>query len=101
MLVALGRERLCVDYVSRPSAFVQLYSKLLDGALLDALDQLDRKPAPADALAPFVEQVEAAPRERRPSAGLGHDIRLATETVIGSGLELDAELLQLSAFARM
>ena len=37
-------------------------------------------------------------RARQPSAGLGEDVRLRGSGVIGSGLELDGELLQLSAF---
>ncbi|MDH4178370.1 MAG: hypothetical protein OEV72_12400, partial [Thermoleophilia bacterium] len=35
---------------------------------------------------------------RGPSAGLGQDLRLRGERLVGSGLELDGELLQLSAF---
>ena len=42
----------------------------------------------------------AAPRSHGPSAGLGEDVRLASETVLGSGLELDGELIQLCAFTR-
>ena len=34
----------------------------------------------------------------QPSAGLGEDLRLRGERVLGSGLELDGELIQLSAF---
>jgi hypothetical protein len=33
-----------------------------------------------------------------PSAGLGDDVRLRGPGVIGSGLELDSERIQLSAF---
>jgi len=35
---------------------------------------------------------------RQPSAGLGEDVRIRGDRVIGSGLELEAELIQLSAF---
>src|SRR5215210_326114 len=45
MLVALGQERVSLDYVSRPAAFARLYAKLLEGALLDALGPLQGKPA--------------------------------------------------------
>ena len=38
------------------------------------------------------------PSTRGPSAGLGEDVRLRGPGVIGSGLELDGELIQLSAF---
>jgi hypothetical protein len=97
-LLALG-DRLCLDYVSRPTAFARLYPKLLSGYLLDAIEQLDGEPASEGALAGFLESVAAAPRSRRPSEALGEDVRLAGDAVVGSGLELDGELLQLSAFS--
>jgi hypothetical protein len=94
-LFALG-ERVCLDYVSRPESFARLYPKLLEGYLLDALERLDGKPN----LEPegFVAAVEEAARSRRPSAGLGEDVRLRGAGVVGSGLELDGELIQLCAF---
>jgi hypothetical protein len=91
-------DQLCLDYVSQPAAFARLYPKLLDGYLLDALGRLDREPR--DGLGEFLDAVEAAPRSHGPSAGLGDDLRLASETVLGSGLELDGELIQLCAFTR-
>jgi hypothetical protein len=100
MLVALGAGRLTLDYVSQPSAFVRLYPKLLEGALLDALGQLDAEPAATTTLEQFVRQVEDAPRRRGASAGAGTDVRLETKALIGSGVELDDELLQVSAFSR-
>ena len=96
-VLAIG-EALCLDYVSQPGAFARLYPKLLDGYLLDALGRLDGEPR--DGLAEFLAAVEAAPRSHGPSAGLGEDVRLASETVLGSGLELDGELIQLCAFTR-
>ena len=94
-LLALG-DRLCLDYVSRPDAFARLYPKLLDGYLLDALEALDGKAgAETDA---FLTALEGAARSRRPSAGLGEDVRLLGAGVVGSGLELDGELVQLCAF---
>ena len=35
----------CLDYLSRPDAYADHHRKLLDGYLLDALDQLDRAAA--------------------------------------------------------
>ncbi len=100
MLLAIGPERLCLDYVSRPTAFARLYPKLLEGAMLDAIEHISAKPTTAERLERFLGEVEAADRARRPSGGLGEDVRVATETIIGSGLELDGELIQLSAFSR-
>jgi hypothetical protein len=90
-------DSVCVDYVSRPDAFAQLYPKLLHGYLLDAIERLDAKPAKT--LAAFLDSVGSAPRSRRKSPGLGYDVRLAGEHVLGSGLDLDKELLQLCAFS--
>jgi hypothetical protein len=42
--------------------------------------------------------VADAEQSRQPSVGVGEDVRLRGEQVIGSGLELDGELIQLSAF---
>jgi ARG and Rhodanese-Phosphatase-superfamily-associated Protein domain len=95
-LLALG-DRLCLDYVSRPEAFARLYSKLLDGYLLDALEVVDGRPSRD--LDAFLAAISAGFLARRPSAGLGEDVRLRGEGVVVSGLELDGELLQLCAFS--
>jgi hypothetical protein len=97
-LVALGPDRLCLDYLSRPEVFARLYPKLLDGYLLDAIEQLDVAPVDRVRLEGFVGAVTAAPRRREPSVSVGDDVRLCEKGLVGSGLELDGELLQLSAF---
>ena len=96
-VLALG-EAICLDLVSRPDAFARLYPKLLEGYLLDALERLDRKPAAGKAIEGFLERVGSARATRGPSAGLGEDLRLRGRGVVGSGLELGDELIQLSAF---
>jgi len=96
-VLALG-DRLCLDWVSRPEAFVELWPKLRAGYLLDALERLDRRPATLDSVEGFLAALGAASAARQPSAGLGDDVRLRGSAVIGSGLELGGELLQLSAF---
>jgi len=96
-VLALGDD-LCVDAVSRPDAFALLWPKLRAGYLLDALERLDGRATSVERVAQFVDSVAAARATRGPSAGLGDDLRLRGEGVIGSGLELDGELVQLSAF---
>jgi hypothetical protein len=90
-------ERFCLDYVSRPEAFAHLYPKLLDGYLLDALEAVDT--SPAGDLDAFIAALAEGALSRRASAGLGEDIRLRGKHTIGSGLELDGELVQLCAFS--
>ena len=97
-LLALGDEQICLDYLSRPSAFARLYPKLLDGYLLDGLEHLGQKPASQYGLSHFVAAIATLPQRRSPSAGLGDDLRLAGEGVVGSGLAVEDEVLQLSAF---
>lgn len=90
---------LCVDAVSRPDVFASLWPKLRDGYLLDALDRLDRRPTRPERVLGFMDEVaEAAPVRGPAAAGLGIDVRLRGPGVVGSALELDGELLQLSAF---
>ena len=96
-ILALGDE-LCLDAVSRPEAFALLWPKLRAGYMLDALERLDRRSTSVEQIRRFVDDVAASRATRGPSAGLGHDVRLRGEGVIGSGLELDDELLQVSAF---
>jgi hypothetical protein len=96
-VLALGDSH-CLDYVSRPDAFAQLWPKLRRGYLLDALETLDRPAASAERLGAFAAAVTTASAAAQPSVALGNDVRLRGDRVIGSGLELDGELLQLSAF---
>jgi hypothetical protein len=97
-IFAVG-DRICMDYVSQPNAFESLYPKLLNGYVLDAIERLDGKPATFEELGAFCLATEAAPRSCRPSAGLGEDVRFRSHGVVGSGLELDGELVQLCAFS--
>ncbi len=89
---------LCLDVVSRPDAFALLWPKLRAGYLLDAIERLDGRATSGERVAAFVDEVGAVSTTRGPSAGLGEDLRLRSSHVVGSGLELDGEVIQLSAF---
>jgi hypothetical protein len=95
-ILALPNRAVCLDYLSRPDTFAQLYAKLLDGYLLDAIEHVDREPN--DDTAGFIAAVERGGYSHSPSAALGVDLRLHGHAVIGSGLALEGELIQLSAF---
>jgi hypothetical protein len=43
-------------------------------------------------------ETQKAVWSRQPSVGLGEDVRLSGERVLGSGLELQGEAIQLSVF---
>ena len=95
-VLAIGPS-MCLDAVSRPDAFARLWPKLRAGYLLDALERLDGKPTPYGEVERFLGDAGAEP-SRQPSAGLGEDLRMRGVDVIGSGLELEGELIQLSVF---
>lgn len=96
-VLGLGDE-LCLDAVSRPEAFALLWPKLRAGYLLDALERLDGRATSVERVARFVDAVAAARVTRGPSPGLGDDARLRGDGVIGSGVSLGGETIQLSAF---
>jgi hypothetical protein len=96
-VLALGGS-LCLDWVSRPDAFVALWLKLLRGYLLDALEELDTPSTAMERITSFVNAVGSSGPARQASVGLGNDVRVRGDHMIGSGLELDGELLQFSAF---
>lgn len=100
MVLAADGQVLCMDAVSRPEVFAGLHQALLTGYMLDALHALDRGPAPEGAVTEFMGAVAAAHRTPRAAAGLGTDVRLGSQGVVGSALEVDGETIQLTAFRR-
>jgi ARG/rhodanese/phosphatase superfamily protein len=70
------------------------------GILLDAMERLDGPATGEEALEAFLAAVATAPGRRGRSVGMGEDLRLEGAGVIGSGLVLGKELIQLSAYAR-
>ena len=97
-LLGYGGQVVCADAVSRAEAYEELHASLLTGYVLDALTYLDGDGVTQDDAAVFLGQVMAATVTRRPSAGLGNDLRLQAAHAVGSGLELDGEVLQLTAY---
>lgn len=96
-VLGLG-DTLCLDVVSRPDAFALLWPKLRKGYLLDALEWLDCRPTRPERLLGFVDEVADAPIRRRAALGRGTRVRGEGPGVIATGLDLDGELIQLSAF---
>ena len=92
-VLGLG-DALCLDAVSRPDAFGEVWPKLRRGYLLDALEHLDRPATQPKRLLGFVDEVADSLVTRGASAGLGSDLRLKGPGVLGSGLELDGETIR-------
>ena len=84
--------------MSRTDAFARLWPKLRAGYLLDALERLDGTPTAVTEFAAFIADVDHSLVSTQPSVGLGEDLRRRSDRVIGSGLVLGDETIQLSAF---
>ncbi len=98
MILGMDGRITCMDAVSRPDVWADLHEAMTTGYMLDALAAPDRAAPPEGAAAEFLGQVAAAPRTEGPGVGLGTDLRIAGPGVLGSGLALDGELLQITAF---
>ena len=68
-------------------------------SLLDAIELLDGPVASGEALEEFLSELRSVPRSRTASVALGDDVRFRGQRVVGSGLELEHELIQLCAFS--
>jgi hypothetical protein len=94
LIAAVAGRGWCLDAVSRPAVFARLWDKLLAGHLYDALGA-------AGATVPGERALEALRTckvRQSPSAALGEDLRIDGADLIGSGLVVDGELVQLSAY---
>ncbi len=99
VILVLPDGHVCLDYLSRPDAYAEHHRKLVDGYLMDALDQLDLPAAGIEPANRLLHRLSLVPLTRSPSAGLGIDLRAQTKSVSATGLEHEGELLQLSAYA--
>lgn len=96
--VAIGGQVVAIDAVSRADVFASLWSRLLAGYGLDALSAPAAERVPRRRFVRVLADIDRVPLARNPSVSLGEDLRgVASETTV-SGLSLDGELIQLSAY---
>jgi hypothetical protein len=96
-LAAVSGRPQVLDLVSRPGVFASLLPRLAQGYALDALSLEGGTPDRA-ACESFLSSGLEAPRAELPTPGLGCGIAVAGRQLIGSGLEYEGELVQLSVF---
>lgn len=98
VLLGYGGAVVCMDAVSRAEVYEGLHQALLAGYIMDALSFVDGKGIGKKEADSFLAAVTAAQATRRPSAGLGDDLRLSAQAITGSGLEFDGEVIQMTAY---
>lgn len=92
-----GQHLLALDLVSRPDAFARLLPRLAQGYALAALGDTFAEPRLA-AAETLLGAALTSPRWALHGPGMGAGFRLSDYRLVGSGLESDAELVQLCAF---
>jgi hypothetical protein len=95
-LAFVGDRPLVLDFVSRPDVFAALWQALLRGYCLDALSHEVAADLP-DA-GGWWEAIRRARPRQAPAPGLGRTLTFATRVTGGTGLAVDGELVQLTAF---
>lgn len=103
MLVMINNRVIGCDCFARHDTLRKVFSKLVKSYVLDAIEvQADnRETLTANLQANmFIDDVGKCPVQERPSLSLGTDVRLMSQTVIGSALALSDEIIHLTAFAR-
>jgi hypothetical protein len=103
MVVFIDGEVAGIELVARFDIFKENHGKLVQSYVMDALDTASRsaekraKPSKTNA-AKMLESAAQAPAEKRKSVALGEDVRVESAEVVGAGLELEGQVLQLSIF---
>lgn len=87
-LVGIGGRLACLDYVSRSDVFAGLYSKLLRGYALDAIEAPREAVLSQAAVGRFLGELELAERREGELAGY----------VVGRELAVDGKVVALTAF---
>ena len=103
MLVMINNRVIGCDCFARHDTLKKMFPKLVKSYVLDAIEvQADNKETLTANLqaASFIEDVGKCPVQERPSLSLGTDVRLMSQTVIGSALSLNDEIIHLTAFVR-
>ncbi|MDA8407895.1 MAG: hypothetical protein M0T73_13710 [Deltaproteobacteria bacterium] len=92
-----------IEILNKFQSFREIYSKLVSSYVMDALETTDLEIKPNHhslraKASSLLEAVHHATIEERQSVALGNDLRLQSERFMGSGLEFEGQIIQLSIF---
>ena len=99
-IVCVAGRIVCLDFVGRSDVYAGLYTKLLRGYALDALERPLDVPLPKRYVASLLRRIVRATRAATPVVGLGQERRLESSRLVGSELVVGEELVALSVFPR-
>jgi hypothetical protein len=99
-IVCVAGRVVCLDFVGRSDVYAGLYSKLLRGYALDAIERPVDAPLPKEFIARLLGRIKRARRTAMPVVGLGQERQLESQRLVGSELLVGDELVALSVFPR-
>jgi hypothetical protein len=99
MILVAGRP-VRLDVMSRPEAFAHRYGTLLAAQAAWAARAVPRAADPAGAASALLERVMVASADARDGIGAARHLRVHGPGVVGHGLAVDGEVIQLSVLAR-
>jgi hypothetical protein len=100
-LFAIGSKIAGLDLFDRKSTLAAMLPKLVRSYAIDAMERSrgEAEPATGDDAKSFLDKVAETEIETYGAVGLGNDLRLRGEGLVGGGLAVDGELIHLAAFA--
>jgi hypothetical protein len=104
-IAAINDRMAGMELFDSPDNLGKYFDKLIQSYALDAIDlkrhkQRQSPQATKEKAESWVVEIKKAPVTTNPSLGLGEDLRIEGEGVVGSGLLLEKALVYLSVFAR-
>ncbi|MFZ5448909.1 MAG: ARPP-1 family domain-containing protein [Thermodesulfobacteriota bacterium] len=103
ILVKINGEIMGLEIFDSSASLGHYFDKLIQSYALDALDLLmegQEPPNPWLAVMQWLQEVMQLPVVTSPSLGLGEDLRLNSQKVIGSGLMHETALVYLAVFPK-
>lgn len=103
LVVLIDRQVAGMEIINRFDSFARNYRKVLASYALDAVETFG-KTVPVNPksqrsmVTALLESLSGAETMLRRSVGIGSDMRLKSRKVVGSGLELNEDVLQLTVF---
>jgi hypothetical protein len=88
------------DLFDKPVTLAKLWPKLIKGYAMDALEESAEKPRPLEpeSVITWLKSVGVASKESFKSAGVGQDVRITGEQLVGSTLLVDDSPVHLQLF---
>ena len=99
VIACVGGRPVALDAFDRPETLSKLWSRLLSGYALDAVGR-EKAALEPDAVATFLSSAASATTTSHEGLGLGMDVVITDQSIVGNALTWDEGVVHLALFAR-